>query len=214
MRPLSRTFLAMTAVLPLTACSYFDARLTDLHDCFVYRWHSGALGFAVDARVGPVGGALGGWYADGGWGKDTWWQQPGYVLTNHGTGVPFTTLGPLAYGQSWSRFLATSSTGNHPADPRPFDDVRSWLFLTDVADVDDQSPFALTTAQRVVDLFGVEVGFAPLFVQLHLGFNIAEFFDFTLGIVGLDLFGDDAVVRPLTLPYIPRPRSDASDRRR
>lgn len=190
-------------LLPMAAaCSYVDQRLADLHDCFVYRWHQDALGVGADAKVGPLGLAVGGWYSEYGWGKDTWWQTPGYTLTNHGTGVPFTTLGPLGYGQSWSRFFATGSTGNHPDDPKAYDDVTSWILLSDVFDLDDSSPFAVTPAGRLVDAFGVEVGVAPLFWQLHVGFNIAEFADFTLGLIGIDVFADDGVERPPTLPYI------------
>lgn len=188
------------------ACSYLDRRLTDLGDCFVYRWHSEAFGLGVDAKAGPVAAAVGGWYADWGTGKDTWWQRPGYTLTNHGYGVPFTTLGPLAYGQSWAHLLATSSTGNHPADPHAYDDVDSWLGIADVFDLDDRSPFARTPGQRIVDAFGVELGVAPLFWQLHAGFNIAEFADFVLGFVGLDLCADDDVERPPTLPAVPEAR--------
>ncbi|MFK7741373.1 MAG: hypothetical protein AB8H80_13740 [Planctomycetota bacterium] len=198
-----RRALAASLLLPLVGCQYVDERLTDLHDCFIYRWHDNALGVAADVRVGPLGVTVGGWYSDWGQGKDTWWQKPGFTLTNHGTGIPFTTLGPLGYGQDWSRFLATGSIGNHIEDPSAYDDVRSWVFLYDAFDWDDQGPFALTTTQRIVDLFGVEVGIAPLFTQLHVGFNIAEFADFTLGLVGLDLFGDDHVPRPPTVPFVP-----------
>ncbi len=195
---------AATALL-LGSCSYLDQRLTDLHDCFLYRWHEDALGLAAVAKLGPAEVALGGWYGEWGWGKDTWWQQPGYVLTCHGTGVPFTTLGPLAYGQSWSRLLATSSGGNHPGSPEAFDDVRSWLGISDVFDFDDGLPFRLTPQQRIADLFGVEVGVAPLFVSLHVGFNVAEFTDFVLGFVGIDIFADDGVPRPPTVPFLPVP---------
>ena len=190
-------------LLPFAACSYVDARLTDLGDCFVYRWQSDAFGVGADVKVGPVGVVVGGWYSEYGYGKDTWWQTPGYTLTNHGTGVPFTTLGPFGYGQDLSRLFATGTTGNHVADPNGYDDVTSWLLLSDVFDLDDGSPFALTPAQRFVDMFGVEVGVAPLFLQAHVGFNVAEFVDFTLGIFFIDIFGDDGVRRPPTLPYVP-----------
>ncbi|HEB54049.1 MAG TPA: hypothetical protein ENI87_12415 [bacterium] len=196
--------LALLLLLPLSACAWLDHRLVDLHDCFVYRWHPDALGFGADAKVGPLALAVGGWKAEWGEGKDTWWQRPGYTLTNHGTGVPFTTLGPIGYGQSWSRSLATGTTGNHVLAPDAYDDVTSWLLVSDVFDLDDQSPFALTPAQRVVDLFGIEVGIAPVFWQVHVGFNVAEFLDFTLGLVGLDIFGDDGVMRPPTVPALPR----------
>ena len=89
------------------------------------------------------------------------------------------------------------------ADPKGFDDVTSWLLLSDVFDLDDQGPFALTPAQRAVDMFGIEVGVAPLFWQAHIGFNVAEFVDFTLGWFLIDIFGDDAVRRPPTLPFVP-----------
>ena len=87
-----------------------------------------------------------------------------------------------------------------------FDDVQSWLFVTDVFDLDDQRPFALTPAQRVVDMCGIEIGVAPLLWQAHVGFNIAEFVDFTLGLFLLDVFGDDHVERPPTLPFVPEGR--------
>lgn len=190
-------------LLPFAACSYVDARLADLGDCFVYRWQSDAFGVGADVKVGPVGVVVGGWYSEYGYGKDTWWQTPGYTLTNHGTGVPFTTLGPFGYGQDLSRLFATGTTGNHVADPNGYDDVTSWLLLSDVFDLDDGSPFALTPAQRFIDMFGVEVGVAPLFIQAHVGFNVAEFVDFTLGIFFIDIFGDDGVRRPPTLPYVP-----------
>jgi hypothetical protein len=191
-------------LLPFGACRYVDARLTDLGDCFVWRWHSDGLGFGADVKAGPVGLVLGGWYADSGYGKDTWWQTPGYTLTNHGTGIPFTTLGPFGYGQRFTRLFATGTTGNHVADPNGYDDVTSWLLLSDVFDLDEGSPFALTAAQRAVDLFGIEVGVAPLFWQAHVGFNLAEFVDFTLGFLLIDIFGDDAVKRPPTLPFVPK----------
>ena len=190
-------------LLSSTACTYVDQRLTDLSDCFVWRWHGTALGASAEAKVGPIAGALGGWYADGGVGKDTWWQRPGDTLTNHGYGVPITTIGPIAYGQSWSRFLVTGTSGNHVRAPGAFDDVTSWALVSDVFDLDGQAPFALTPAQKVVDLFGVEVGVTPVFVHAHVGVNFAEFLDFTIGLFGLDLFGDDRVKRPPTLPYIP-----------
>lgn len=201
MRPSSR-LLGSLLPLPFAACAYVDHRLDDLHDCFVYRFHQEALGVGADVKVGLLQLAVGGWYAEWGWGKDTWWQQPGYTLTNHGTGVPFTTLGPIGYGQSWARLFATGSKGNHPNDPHAYDDVTSWLLLADVFDLDDSAPFALTPAGSLVDAFGVEVGLAPLFVQAHVGFNLAEFADFVVGIVGLDLFADDGVKRPPTLPYV------------
>ena len=191
------------ALVACPACTWFDRRLTDLGDCCVWRWHEEACGVAVDAKVGPLAAAVGGYYADWGVGKDTWWQRPGYTLTNHVTGVPFTTLGPLAYGQSWSRLFATGSRGNHPADPNAFDDVTSWILLTDAFDLDGEGRFALTPEQRVVDAFGVEIGVAPLIVAAHVGFNVAEFADFALGLIGLDPFGDDGVPRPPTLPYVP-----------
>jgi len=194
---------AITLLLP--SCSYLDNRLTDLHDCFLYRWHESALGVAATAKVGPLEATVGGWYADWGWGKDTWWQRPGYVLTCHGTGVPLTTIGPLAYGQSWSRLLATSSSGNHPAAPGSFDDARSWLFVSDVFDFDDERPFQLTSRQRIADLFGIEVGVVPLIAGLHVGFNVAEFADFLLGWVGIDVLADDGVERPPTVPFVPAP---------
>jgi hypothetical protein len=193
-------------LLPFAACSYVDARLTDLGDCFIYRWQSEAFGVGADAKIGPASVVIGGWYSEYGYGKDTWWQAPGYTLTNHGTGIPFTTLGPIGYGQNFSRFFATGTTGNHVADPKGFDDVTSWLFVSDVFDLDNGSPYALTPAQKVVDMFGVEVGLAPLFLQAHVGFNVAEFVDFTLGIFYLDIFGDDGVRRPPTLPYVPEGR--------
>lgn len=196
----------LLSLLPLAACSYVDARATDLGDCFVYRWQSEVLGVGADAKVGPLALVVGGWYSEYGYGKDTWWQTPGHTLTNHGTGVPFTTLGPFAYGQDLSRLFATGTSGNHVQDPSGFDDVTSWICLSDVFDLDDRSPFALTPAQRFVDMFGVEVGLAPLFLQVHVGFNFAEFLDFTLGIVGLDICGDDAVKRPPTLPFVPEGR--------
>lgn len=187
-------------------CTYFEQRLVDLGDSVLWRWHQGALGVAVDAKVGPLDVCLGGWYADFGLGKDTWWQTPGFVMTNHGYGVPFTTLGPLAYGTSWSRVLATDSAGNHPGDPNAFDDVQSWLLVSDVFDFDDQSPFNLTPQRRISDLFGIEVGVVPVFVGLHLGVNVAEFADALLGFVGIDIFGDDGVPRPPTLPFVPSGR--------
>src|SRR4030095_9255051 len=86
-----RSFLRASiaaALLPFGACTYVQQRLDDLHDCVLYRWHQDAFGVAVEAKLGPLEAALGGWYADWGWGKDTWWQQPGYGLTNHRTRVP------------------------------------------------------------------------------------------------------------------------------
>ncbi|MFN3242815.1 MAG: hypothetical protein ACE37K_15045 [Planctomycetota bacterium] len=201
-----RRVAQMLLLLPFAACTYVDQRLTDLGDCFVWRWHQSALGANVDAKVGPLAVNVGGWYAEWGVGKDTWWQRPGYTLTNHGYGIPFTTLGPLGYGQSWSRFLATSTTGNHVEDPQGFDDVSSWILLSDVFDLDDSAPFALTPEQKVVDLFGVELGLTPVFVHAHVGFNVAEFVDFALGLLLIDVFGDDHVERPPTLPFVPEGR--------
>ncbi|MFY9345621.1 MAG: hypothetical protein WAT39_24230 [Planctomycetota bacterium] len=203
-RPRRNTILPALLLPLLGGCSYFEQRLADLGDTVLWRWHDNALGVAVDAKVGPLAACLGGWYADFGQGKDTFWQAPGHVLTNHGTGVPFTTLSPLFYGTRWSRFLATSSAGNHPADPNAFDDTTSWLLLSDVFDLDDQSPFVLTPERRISDLFGIEVGVVPVFVSLHVGFNLYEFADALLGFVLLDIGGDDGVPRPPTLPFVPR----------
>jgi len=201
-----RSFLRASiaaALLPFGACTYVQQRLDDLHDCVLYRWHQDAFGVAVEAKLGPLEAALGGWYADWGWGKDTWWQQPGYVLTNHGTGVPFTTLSPLLYDASWTRVFATGSAGNNPNAPDQFDDVRSWVGISDVFDLDDELPFELTTRQRIVDAFGVEVGVVPLICGLHVGFNVAELADFVLGLVGIDVLGDDGHARQPTLPFLP-----------
>ena len=87
-----------------------------------------------------------------------------------------------------------------------FDDVTSWVFVSDVFDLDDSAPFELTTEQKLVDLFGVEVGLTPVFVHVHVGFNVAEFVDFALGLFLLDVFGDDHVERPPTLPKLPEGR--------
>ncbi|MEZ6037242.1 MAG: hypothetical protein R3F29_07160 [Planctomycetota bacterium] len=208
-----RLVLSLTLVPALAGCTYLDQRMADLHDAFVYRFHDDVLGVAADAKVGPLGLVVGGWYAaQPGWGKDSWWQRPGSTMTNHGTGVPFTTLGPLGYGQSWSRLFATGTSGNHPGEPQAFDDVTSWLLLTDTFDLDDNYPFQLTAGQRIVDLFGVEVGVAPLFWEVHVGFNAAEFVDFLLGMVLIDVFGDDGVPRPPTVHMVVPP--DDGRRRR
>ena len=204
--PMRRKLSALLLLLPITACTYVDQRLQDLEDCVVWRWHGSAFGASAAAKVGPLAGSVGGWLADGGVGKDSWWQRPGATLKNHGYGLPVTTLGPLAYGQSWSRVLATGTSGNHVQAPGAFDDVTSWLLVSDVFDLDRSAPFALTPEQRLVDLFGVELGLTPVFVHAHVGFNVAEFVDFTAGVFGLDLFGDDRVKRPPTLPYVPEGR--------
>src|SRR5690606_3019783 len=67
---------AAAALLPLGSCAWLDERMVDLHDSVLYRWHESALGVAATAKAGPLELALGGWYAEWGWGKDTWWQQP------------------------------------------------------------------------------------------------------------------------------------------
>ncbi|MBL9079667.1 MAG: hypothetical protein JNL08_19340 [Planctomycetes bacterium] len=204
--------LPLAAVLLWAGCSYLDQRVTDLQDSVLWRWHQDALGVAATAKVGPLELTAGGWYAEWGSGKDTWWQTPGHVMTNHGTGVPLTTIGPLAYGQSWARLLATSTAGNHPGAPDAFDDARSWLLVQDVFDLDDAAPFAPNPRQRIADLFGLEVGAVPLLFGLHLGFNVVEFADFVLGFVWIDVMGDDGVRRPPTLPFVPAPGRDAAAR--
>lgn len=177
--------------------------MVDLHDSVLYRWNSDAIGLAVEAKLGPLEATVGGWYSEYGWGKDTFWQRPGYVMTNEGMGIPFTTLSPIAYGSSWGNLFATSGLGNHPGAPGAFVDMRSYLFVSDVFDFDDRYPFRLTTRQRIADLFGIEVGAVPLFWGARLGFNVAEFADFVLGFVGIDFMGDDGVTRPPTMPYVP-----------
>lgn len=194
------------ALLPLTACAYWQRRLDDLHDCVLYRFTSTALGAAIEAKLGPLDAAVGGWYSEYGWGKDTFWQTPGNVLTNRGMGVPFTTLSPIAYGGTWSDFFATSGLGTHPGQPGAFVDMRSYLLVSDIFDLDDNYPFQLSTARRISDVFGIEVGAVPLFWGARLGFNVAEFADFLLGFVGIDIMGDDGVPRPPTLPYVPARR--------
>lgn len=201
-----RPLVAIAALLPLSACAYLDQRLADLHDCVLYRWSSDALGVAAEAKLGPLDLAVGGWYSEYGWGKDTWWQTPGYVMTNHGLGVPITTLSPLAYGAPWSRVLATSALGNHPGAPDAFTDVRGWLGVSDVFDLDDGLPYRLSPQRRISDLFGVEVGLVPLFWGARVGFNVAEFADALLGCVGIDLLADDGRPRPPTMPYAPASR--------
>lgn len=196
-------FLAVAALLPFASCGYLRQRAVDLHDSVLYRWHTDTLGLAVEAKLGPLDGTLGGWYAEYGWGKDTFWQRPGFVLQNHGIGIPFTTLSPLAYGNSLARAFATSATGNHPAAPDAFTDVHGWLFVSDVFDLDDASPFRLSTRQRLADLFGIEVGLYPVFWGVRFGFNVVEFADFVLGFVGIDVMADDGVERPPTLPGVP-----------
>jgi hypothetical protein len=198
----SPRLLATFALLPLAACSYLGQRLTDLHDCVLYRWNGDALGVAAEAKLGPIDLAVGGWFAEYGWGKDTWWQTPGHVMTNHGIGVPFTTLSPFS-GASWQRLFATSALGNHPGAPDAFTDVRGWLLVSDVFDLDDGAPWQLTPQRRISDLFGVEVGVVPLFWGARVGFNVAEFADALLGFVGIDLFADDGRPRPPTMPYVP-----------
>lgn len=201
-----RHLLAVTvALLPLASCSYWQRRMVDLNDCVLYRFTSSALGVAVEAKLGPLDAAVGGWYSEYGWGKDTFWQRPGYVLTNFGWGVPFTTVSPIAYGGSLGDFFATSALGNHPGAPDAFIDNRSYLLVSDIFDFDDNYPFRPSTARRISDLFGIEVGAVPLFWGARLGFNVAEFTDFVLGFVGLDIMGDDGVPRPPTLPAVPAP---------
>jgi hypothetical protein len=193
----------LLALLPLGSCAYWRERATDLHDCILYRWHTDAFGVAVEAKLGPLDAALGGWYAEYGWGKDTFWQQPGFVMTNHGMGVPFTTVSPLAYGGTWDRLFATSAYGNHPGAPDAFTDVHGWLGVSDVFDLDNGSPFVLSPQRRVADLFGIEVGLAPLFWGARVGVNVAELADALLGFVGIDVMGDVGVARPPTMPFVP-----------
>ena len=200
---LLRRSTAAIALGALAGCTWADRRLADLGDCFLYRWHQDALGAAVEAKLGPLDAAVGGWYAEWGVGKDTFWQRPGYVMTNSGYGVPITTLSPLVYGEPLPHALATSALGSHPAAPDEYVDVRSWLALSDTFDLDDGSPFVLSPAQKVSDLFGIEVGVVPVFVGLRVGFNVAEFADLLLGCVGVDVFGDDGRQRPPTRPYVP-----------
>ena len=196
-------WILLPLLLASAGCTYFEQRLTDLHDCVLYRWHTDGIGLAVEARLGPLDAALGGWYSDYGWGKDTFWQRPGRTLTSSGIGVPFTTISPLLYGSPWTRALATSGLGNHPEAPDAFTDVRGWLAVSDVLDLDDAYPFVLTPQRRVADLFGVEVGVVPLLWGARVGVNAAEFADFVLGFAGIDLLADDGVPRPPTLPYAP-----------
>lgn len=196
-----RTAVAAALLLATGGCTWANQRLDDLGDCFLWRWHGDALGAAIEAKVGPLDAAIGGWYADGGVGKDTWWQRPGETMTNQGIGLPFTTFGPLAWGDPWENVFATSSLGNHPGAPDAFTDVRGWLGISDVFDLDEQYPYVLSPARRVSDLFGVEVGVVPAMVALRVGFNVAEFADLLLGCVFLDIFGDDGVERPATKPY-------------
>ena len=59
--PMRRATLLSCLLLSSTACTYVDQRLTDLSDCFVWRWHGTALGASAEAKVGPIAGALGGW---------------------------------------------------------------------------------------------------------------------------------------------------------
>lgn len=197
---------SLLVVLPFAGCGYLQHRVVDLHDSVLYRWHTDTLGLAVEAKLGPLDGTLGGWYAEYGWGKDTFWQRPGFVLQNHGVGIPLTTLGPFAYGNTWSRLFATSAVGNHPGSPDAFTDVHGWLFVSDVFDLDDGSPFRLSTRQRIADLFGVEVGVYPVFWGARFGVNVAEFADFVLGWLGIDVMADDGVERPPTLPGVPARR--------
>ena len=74
-----RRWLPLAPLLSCASCSYLDARLVDLHDCVLYRWNTDAFGVAVEAKLGPLDAAVGGWYSEYGWGKDTFWQRPGYV---------------------------------------------------------------------------------------------------------------------------------------
>ena len=203
MKSTFRRSVVAIGLCTLAGCTWADQRLTDLGDCFLYRWHQDALGLAIEAKLGPLDAALGGWYAEWGVGKDTFWQRSGYVMTNSGYGVPITTLSPLVYGEPWSHALATSALGNHPAAPDTYTDVRSWLALSDVFDLDDGSPFVLSPAQKISDLFGIEVGVVPAIVGLRVGFNLAEFADLLLGCVGIDVFGDDGKPRPPTRPFVP-----------
>jgi hypothetical protein len=193
--------LAVAATAP--SCAYWRARADDLHDSVLYRWHDGALGGALEAKLGPLDAALGAWIADTGWGKDTFWQTPGETLTRQGLGVPFTTLGPLLWRAPAGHFFATSALGNHPADPQSFQDVRAYLGLSDVFDLDGRYPYVLTPQRRIADLFGVEVGAVPVFWGARVGFNVAEFADFLLGFAFVDLMGDDGEKRPPTIPYRP-----------
>ena len=201
--PFVAPLAAAVAVCSLGSCTYLQGRLDDLGDCFLYRWHESALGVAVEAKVSILAAGVGGWYSDYGWGKDTWWQRPGNVMTTHGYGIPITTVGPIAYGQPLWRALATSTDGNPPAAPGAYDDVRSWVLLADVFDLDDERRFQLTTGQHISDAFGIELGLAPVFWNARIGFNVAEFADLLLGFVLLDVFADDGWRRPPTLPYVP-----------
>lgn len=193
--------IAVAATAP--SCAYWRARADDLHDSVLYRWHDGALGGALEAKLGPLDAALGAWIADTGWGKDTFWQTPGETLTRQGLGVPFTTLGPLLWRAPAGHFFATSALGNHPADPQSFQDVRAYLGLSDVFDLDGRYPYVLSPQRRIADLFGVEVGAVPVFWGARVGFNVAEFADFLLGFAFVDLMGDDGEKRPPTIPYRP-----------
>jgi hypothetical protein len=183
MRALPSSALSLLIATCSAGCTWAEQRLADVGDCFLYRWHHDAIACAVEAKVGPFELGVGGWYAEWGWGKDTFWQEPGFLLTSSGFGVPFSTLSPLAYGEPWWFLFATSVTGNHPGAPEGFTDVRSWLLLRDVFDFDDSSPFLMNAHRSISDQFGLA--------------------DLLLGCCGLDIFGDDGRKRPPTLPFVP-----------
>jgi hypothetical protein len=178
-------------VVLVPGCTFATKRLHDAHECVLYNGQFGG-GLSTDAKIGLVevcvGASLGGCT----FGKPTWWSRV-TKFSELSLGLPVLQLiypvdthmnqrdvnpgydfhGPT-YLSRWAVLGVTAKTYVHPFR-------NSWAVQTE----------ALENQRVVVDHFGMELGAFAGVVGVRLGFNVAEFTDFMLGWVGLDILGDD-----------------------
>ncbi|MCU0722311.1 MAG: hypothetical protein MUC63_01610 [Planctomycetes bacterium] len=187
---LSALLLALAGAAP--GCSYLEARGKDFADCWRLTVGLG-IGASASVEVGPIGWGVGYWegYAVGVWGR----QSP-FAGAHQHLGIPFPLgliAGPLAMailpgGEGSDAFatmlfVATEIENVAPSGGEESEQWKRGQFLHANAFLDSER-------DGWADYFWIEAG-ARCLVGVHAGFNPAEFLDFLLGWVGIDLCGDD-----------------------
>jgi HEAT repeat protein len=185
-------------------CLFLEDRGRDFLDCFKGSVSAG-LGANVHAQAGPVSLGLGYWEGQsagllGGVGPATW-EEKYYACP-----LPLSVLGAYVLRESdWvyddlvTIFLGPVVTLHNrivwpPGTERPLVTVKSGFHLITVhTHYRNRWGDKLTGRQfdsRWTDWFWLEVS-ARLFIGAKVGFNPAEFLDFLLGWIGLDIADDD-----------------------
>lgn len=200
------TVLAALAILAaaLPGCGYLRERGRDLAECCVFEATYGP-GLTAGGKIGPLDAALGIVHFGTGFGKIDWWSEP-QVMKVRCYPLPLT-IGAGFFGDPLASLTTNLLVRYYPSksgEDRTQRVRESILFVTRptrLANIEHEHVSGdrvawfrrsgLSSRQRLVDDFGVDVSAFLLAGGVRLGINALELIDFLAGWFGVEVTGLD-----------------------